>query len=286
MASNTLLERCYETVCLFTTSFTLPASEMDTEVEMDQQDPDPRLEEFYRDIQRVGDKKDDIDGMFFIDSRFRVLLHDVNDESFEAIVDAIKGAPIETVLISDSGHENSDNPTHVPCVSERLQRIINTIGSLTTVTTVRVYRHFLGPSVPLGLIQSFRFVTKLDIFSYSHVDLDYEDLIAGITGHSSLQTVAFVLPTRSYRFILPVLRTIPHITEVCLLTDAHSPFDQVDKDVVTAFFLTDMPIAVRLCGFCTQTEELDQWLCDIIATTRMHNVSLYGCHFRDAASLR
>jgi hypothetical protein len=100
-------------------------------------------------------------------------------------------------------------------VNERLQRIVQTIGSLTTVTTLLVICHSEVESVPLWLIQSFHFVATLRVYSYSQVGLDYEDLVAGLTGHSSLQNITLRLPTRSYRFVHPVLRTITHLA--CLV---------------------------------------------------------------------
>jgi hypothetical protein len=173
------------------------------------------------------------------------------------------------------------------CTVRASDYFFRTIGSMATLTELKVYFGHVEQPAHFGrLIQSFQFLKKLRVVTLFEFELNYPELAAGLTGHSCLCEVDLNLPTSSYSIILSILRTIVHLNKVALtLHDPDGAFDQVDKDAVTAFFLTDLPIAVRLSCFCMKTEELGRWWCDIIATTQMRDVDLYRCRCWNASSL-
>jgi hypothetical protein len=210
---------------------------MDAEMEMG-----TRLQKFHDDLQKTVENEDDDCRFLSFGSSFFKLLHDVDDESFESIVTAIRGVTMNKVAFCQ--FEEQINLSDV--VNKRLHSIFQILWSMTTVTKVS-FGLFGVRSVSVyqvQLIQNFRFLETLSISFYplSSGRLFYEDLAIGLTGHSSLQKIHLMLPTSSYRVIIPALRTVPPLTEAALyMPRPVEVFEVVDKEAIAALFAQSCP---------------------------------------------
>ena len=175
-------------------------------------------------------------------------------------------------------------------------QLVQLLQAMPTITALTMdMTHIEDVSrIQRDLIRAFGRITRFELCCYDNEseadrDTNIRELVAGLNGHSSIQSINLTIPRTWYPFVMPVLRTMPLLGKIELwggaLTDEDwnaEPGPNVMACILDAYPTAgwetqDISRELKLAYFDLSSESTRKRLADILTSGCLVSFTIHRC---------